>query len=98
MQDAIRSHSNPLDDLARVFNTSLVSTRTPSNQDFSKELQELMESPSFRSILNAVRQHARLHGVSERAAAEEIIQTFRKVDLIWGDYVFKEGVERIRGN
>jgi predicted solute-binding protein len=85
------------DELTRIFNTALVSTQTGKKRDFSSELYELVESPAFKAILSAVRQLSRIHGVSERQAAEQVIQTFRKVDEVWGEYVFREGLDRIRG-
>ncbi|MFL5812674.1 MAG: hypothetical protein ACJ763_03785 [Bdellovibrionia bacterium] len=84
-----------VDDLARIFNTALVATKTQPGRDFQTELYQLMESPAFRAILTAIRQHARLHGLSEKHAAEQIIRTFRKVDELWSSYVFQEGVDRL---
>lgn len=84
------------DELARIFNTALVATLAGGARDFSTEIFELMESPPFRAILGAVRQHARLQGLSERQAAEQIIASFRKIDQVWSDYVFQEGVDRIK--
>ena len=87
----------PVEDLARVFNTALVATRTPEvRRDISTELCQLMETPAFRAILNAIRQHARLHALSDRQAAEQVIQAFRRADQIWAEYVFQEGVEQLR--
>ncbi|MGZ3709291.1 MAG: hypothetical protein ACXWPM_11215 [Bdellovibrionota bacterium] len=88
--------SSSVDDLARIFNTALVSTHVSSGRNFSQELHELMENPAFRAILNSVRQFSRLQGIPERQACEQIIQTFRKMDGIWGEYVFQEGVDRLR--
>lgn len=85
------------DELIRVFNTALVGTQAGQSRDFSNEIFELMENPAFRAILGAVRQHARLQGLSERQAAEQIITTFRKMDRVWSEYVFHEGVERLKG-
>src|SRR4051794_11484872 len=49
-----------VDDLARIFNTALVATKTQPGRDFQGELYQIMESPAFRVILTAIRQHARL--------------------------------------
>jgi len=84
-----------VDDLARIFNTALVATKTQPNRDFQGELYQIMESPAFRAILTAIRQHARLQGLSEKHAAEQIIRAFRKVDELWNSYVFQEGVDRL---
>jgi hypothetical protein len=85
-----------IEELTRVFNTALVSTRVESARDFSAELYALVESPACRAILSAVRQLARSNGISEREAAETIIQTFRKLDRIWGEYLIQEGADRLR--
>lgn len=85
------------DQLVRIFNTSLVSTRAKKKRDFSSELCKISESPSFKAILNAVQQFSRIHGITERQATEEVIQTFRKLDEIWGEYVFHEGLDKLRG-
>lgn len=90
--------STPMDDLVRVFNTALISTRASENREQSSELHRLMECPAFRAILSSIRQHARLQGISEREAAEEIILAFRKVDQIWNNYVFQEGVNRLKSS
>jgi len=83
-------------DLTRIFNTALISTRTESSRDFSAELFSLVETPAFRSILDSVRTLALREGKSERDAAEEIIRAFRNVDRLWGEYIFQEGVERLK--
>ena len=89
---------NPGDELARVFNTVLVSTQSKGKRDFSGELCEVSESAPFKAILSAVRQLSRIHGITERQASEQIIQTFRKMDQIWGEYVFREGLEKIKSS
>jgi hypothetical protein len=86
------------DELVRIFNTALVASHAGPTRDFSNEIYELMENPAFRAILGTVRQFARLQGLSERQAAEQIITTFRKMDRVWSDYVFHEGVERLKGS
>lgn len=92
----IPPNSPPKIDLTRVFNTALVSTQAGQKRDFSAELSELTESASFKAILNAVRQLSCVQGITERQAAEQVIQTFRKVDDIWSGYIFQEGLERLR--
>lgn len=84
------------DDLTRVFNTALVATRAESIQDFSTELYTLLDSPAFKAILQAVRHLSRTQGISEKDAAESLIQSFRRIDKIWSDYVFQEGLDRLK--
>lgn len=86
-----------VEELTRIFNSALVSSRAESLKDFSHELLGLVESPAYQAIINAVRQLARSQAIGERESAEILIQTFRKLDRLWSDYVFQEGVDRLRG-
>lgn len=93
---SLRSTQSTHEEISRIFNSALVATQVRENQSPALELQQLMGSPAFHAIMNAVRQVARTEGISERQAAEQIIRTFRKMDQIWSDYVYQEGVDRLR--
>ncbi len=84
------------DELIRVLNTALVSTRAQAQRDFSQELLELMKEPGFKAMLQAVRWLSEQQSCPEPQAAEMLIQTFRKADGLWRDYLFQEGVDRIQ--
>jgi hypothetical protein len=84
------------DELARVFNTAIVSSQANTTRDLSAELQQLTQSAPFKAILNAVRQLASVQGITERQSAEVIIETFREIDEVWSEYVFREGLDKIR--
>src|SRR5688500_885779 len=58
------------DELARVFNTAIVSSQADTKRDLSSELQQLTQSAPFKAILNAVRQLASVQGITERQSAE----------------------------
>ena len=85
-----------VDELTRIFNTAVIGTRVEATRDFSAELYSVIETPAFKTILNSIRQHARLNGSSDKSAAEEIIQTFRKIDQIWSEYLVREGLDRLK--
>lgn len=85
-----------LSELTRVFNSVLLSSRTKRKKDFSAELYALVESPAFRAILTSIQQLAAVHHVSERQATEQVIQTFRKIDDLWDEYMFREGLDQYR--
>ena len=87
-----------MDDLARLFNTALVSTRDQGSRDWTGEIQRLMETPAFRALMSSIRHLARTQGISEVSAAEEMIRTFRALDSVWRDYVFQEGLDRIKSS
>jgi hypothetical protein len=87
----------PCDELARVFNTAVVSTRNEEARDFSNELFSLVQTPAYEAILSAVRTLAQTQALTELQAAEQVIQTFRKLDLVWNGYIYREGVAKLRG-
>jgi hypothetical protein len=82
-------------ELTRMFNAAILSTRADRKRDFAAELYQIVESPAFASILSAIRDLSRTSGVSERQAAEAMVSTFRKLDAVWTDYAFQEGVDRL---
>lgn len=87
-----------MDDVARLFNTALVSTRDQGSRDWTAEIQRLMETPAFRALMSSIRHLARTQGISEVSAAEEMIRTVRALDSVWRDYVFQEGLDRIKSS
>ena len=90
------SKTHSVDELTKIFNTAVVSSRANANRDFSNELYNLVDSPSFEAILHGIRHLSNSQGVSERQAAEQIVKTFRKLDQVWTDYIFQEGVDRVQ--
>ena len=83
-------------DLTRIFNTAIISSKVETHRDLASEIQQLTQRAPFKAILSAVNQLAAIQGISERQAAESIIETFRKMDELWGEYIFREGFEKIR--
>ena len=83
-------------ELIRIFNTAVVTTQTQNVRDFTSELYALVRSPAYEAILASVKHLARAEGTSELDAAQDIIQTFRKLDQIWGGYLLREGIVRIK--
>ena len=92
------SSSLPLDELTRVFNTAMVATKVDAVRDYSVELSTVMESPGFRASRTAVKTLCASEGLTERRAAETLIQAFRKMDRIWGDYIAQEGIDRLKNS
>jgi len=85
------------DQLARLFNTAMISTRAESKDNFSEELFKLVKTPAFKSILQSVAELAKSEGCDQKVAAEDIVRTFRELDQLWSQYVYQEGVQKIRG-
>lgn len=87
-----------LEDLGRTFNTALLTSLARSSQGCSEEIQSAMETQAFHSLLSSIRHLSRSQGISEAAAAEEIIRTVRRLDTAWRDYVFQQGLERLKSS
>jgi hypothetical protein len=106
MQDTLFSISvvgsvqkDPLEDMSLIFNTAFVRARAPSQaRDLSAELAQLSNTPACRAILAAAQQLATSQGISEMEAAEQIIQTFKKLDDVWGAYLYQEGLARLNSD
>lgn len=97
LQCAAKSFEQPSHspDLARIFNTAMVSSRNNEAADYFAELFTLVETSAFQSILVAVKDLASREGIPENEASEKIIKTFRKMDQIWKSYMYQEGKQFI---
>lgn len=82
-------------DLARIFSTAIVSTRTENSTDHGQKLSALMESPAAKVLLEAIQQLARSEGISELEAGQDLIRVFREIDQVWADYLYQEGLGRV---
>jgi hypothetical protein len=86
------------DQLIRILNTAIISTRVEASPDLSREIYDLVKTPGFQAILQATRLLSEKEGLSTKDACEIVIKTFRKLDQIWSDYVFQEGIDRLKGS
>lgn len=86
------------EDLTRIFCTAIVTTKIEelSAQKLNEELFQTLNEPAFQAVLNAVRRFAQETGLSERDAAEALIRAFRKMDSLWCQTLYREGMEKIR--
>lgn len=85
------------DDLVRIFNTALVTSRVENGRTYTQEMLDLVQQPAFKALLGAIRAHAQAQKIPERQAAEQLIAVFRKMDSLWMDYLIQEGVQKLKG-
>lgn len=86
----------------RLFNTAVIATKITKSNDAAGsscagKLQALTKSPAFAAIMKTIHEYANERGLSEDAASEEIIRTFRDIDEVWNEYIYQEGLDRLRG-
>lgn len=87
-----------IDQSTKLFNTAVIATKIPKLSNYSSKLSELVQSVAFQAILRAIQDYAQKQGISEEQAAEEIVQTFRDIDMVWDDYIFQEGLDKLKGH
>ncbi len=87
-----------IDQSTKLFNTAVIATKIPKLSNYSSKLSELVQGKAFHCILSAIRDYAKEAGVPEEQAAEEIVQTFRDIDRVWDDYIFQEGLDKLKGH
>ncbi len=80
-----------------AFNTSILTTGTPTNRDRSLDLSEIMQSPEFASLLIAAQHLADSQGLTKEEATERLIKTFREIDAIWQQIVVARGLKALIG-
>ena len=85
-----------VDQSTKLFNTAIIATKVPKLSNYSSQLSELVKSKAFQTILIAIRDYAQQTGMPEEQAAEEIVHTFRNIDRVWDDYIFQEGLDKLK--
>ncbi len=99
---AVPNRANQVDvsQTARVFNSAILSTKASRIREgqahSTPTLREVLASPGYQALLNAVRAHARAQGINEKDAAEDLIETFRSLDALWFESVFMEGLGKLK--
>lgn len=83
--------------LSRLLNTAIIATKIPKSGSNSEKFQKIMESEAFQVILRAIQNYAAEKDIPEEDAARAIVSVFRSLDEIWDNYIFQEGLEKLRG-
>lgn len=82
----------------KLFNTAIIATKVPTKTNYSTRLNGLVKTRAFKAIIKSISEYAAESGIPEDQAAEELIQTFREIDSIWDEYIFHEGLEKLKSH
>ena len=82
-------------DWISAYNTSVLTTLSPTSKDRSVDLSKLMQSPEFASILVAAQHLAAAQNITKEEATDRLIRTFREMDSIWKQIVMERGLKAI---
>lgn len=97
VRGAAPKHIN-VDSLARTLHSALVSqlaAPAPEWNANTPNLEVILASPAFLALLSAIRQHARLEGVSEAEAARAFVGTFRSLEAFWKRALLEAGLNQL---
>ena len=78
-----------------AFNTSLLTTRANHVKNRAEELNDLMQTPEFASLLVGAQHLAETQGLSKEEATERLIDAFRKIDRAWKQVVMNRGLQSL---
>ena len=87
-----------IDPSTKLFNAAVIATKIPPLANYSSKLGEIVQGKPFQAILGAIREYASQTGIPEEQAAEEVVQTFRDIDRVWNEYIFQEGLDKLKGH
>lgn len=91
--------SNPSEqDLIRLFNTVIISSKINSDPSDSNKLAKLMQSQEFKKLIQLINEFALENGISFKQSAERYIQLFREMDVLWEKYVYSLGVKALKSS
>ena len=77
-----------------AFNTAILTTRAEP-ESATADLQVLMGSPEFASLIIAAQHLSASQGIGADDAAERIARCFRSVDSIWTATLLKRGMRAL---
>lgn len=90
-----KKSSPTFEQLIKIINTAFISTQL-CEQNLSEDLQKHIKTPEFQYFVKMVKQFAEQENLSYQEAAESIVDTFRKVDKIWKEFVYQEGIKKLK--
>ena len=82
-------------DWISAFNTSVLTTLSPTAKDRSLDLSKLMQSPEFASLLVGAQHLADAQNLSMEEATDRLIRSFREIDQVWRQIVMERGLKAI---
>ena len=85
---------------ARAFSSALVSSKIDSlsSEELEQRVSNLMESPAIQQVLRAARDFADDQGITEKAAAEQILESVKELSHLWDKVLIKQGLSQISKN
>jgi hypothetical protein len=92
-----------IDNNIKAFNTAIISskiisnkTETQKNKSSTERLTSLIQTNAFHAIIKLIQTYAEENHKTIDEASIEIIQTFREIDEIWNEYIFNEGLNKLK--
>ncbi len=86
--------------LIKTLNTAIVSSRAKSHTTQSVSaldgINEVLKSSALDAILSSVKKLSLAKGISEQAAATEVVLAFRKLENFWTETLIQEGVAKLQ--
>lgn len=83
-------------EMIRSFNTAILTTRSEMYEDYTSKLENLLATPAFNSIMTAIHDLSVTQNISQDAAAQDVVKTFREIDNLWKSYLIQEGISKLK--
>jgi len=82
----------------KTLNTAIVTSRAKANSSRAsfEDINEVLKSSALDAILSSVKKLALAKGISDQAAATEIVLAFRKLETFWTETLIQEGVAKLQ--
>jgi len=81
----------------RLINTAIIKSKEKRlNLSYQSKLSEVCKSPAINALFVAISDLAKKENISKDQAAIQIVDTIRKLDTIWSDYVMMEGMDKLK--
>jgi len=81
----------------QLINTAILKSKEANlNQEFETELKKHSESPALAALEKAIDHLSESESISRDQAALQLVKFVRDLDKVWTDYVFLEGIDRLK--
>lgn len=82
---------------AQLINTAIIKSKERViDGSYEDRLSNICKNDAITALNHAVSYLSESKNISRDQAAVEIIETVRKLDSIWSDYVMMEGINKIK--
>ncbi|MCY4524317.1 MAG: hypothetical protein OXB84_06225 [Halobacteriovoraceae bacterium] len=82
----------------QLLNTAIIKTKERKmDSSYQDRLTRICQTPAIEALGKAVANLAEKERISRDQAAIQIVEAVRGLTAVWDDYIFMEGIDKLKG-